>query len=68
MDNHLNNEKSKLSIVIPCFNEGMTLEKCVESVQTVANESLCLEVIIVDDGSTDGSLSIAGELEKNTGK
>jgi len=68
MDNHLNNEKSKLSIVIPCFNEEMTLEKCVESVLTVANESLCLEVIIVDDGSTDGSLSIAGELEKNTGK
>jgi glycosyltransferase involved in cell wall biosynthesis len=36
-----------------------------ERVLRIADESLSLEIIIVDDCSTDGSLSIARELQKN---
>lgn len=54
---------SRLSVVIPCYDEEKTLRKCVERVLEVADETLALEIIIVDDGSTDGSLSIARALE-----
>ncbi len=69
-----------LSIIIPCYNEENTLRKCIEKVLEIADESLSLEIIIVDDGSIDGSLSIVRDLksihpeilllnhEKNQGK
>ncbi|MGP6146560.1 glycosyltransferase family 2 protein [Jeotgalibaca sp. A122] len=49
----------KISIVVPIFNEQTLLQRCVESIvnQTYRN----LEIILVDDGSTDNSLSIARE-------
>ena len=53
-----------LSIVIPCYNEENTLKRCVEKVLELADENLILEIIIVDDHSTDNSLAIAKELEK----
>jgi len=56
-------ETTKFSIVIPCYNEEKTLRKCVEKVLEIADESLSVEIIIVDDCSTDGSLAIAWELE-----
>ena len=53
-----------LSVVIPCFNEEKTLKKCVERVLTLADhdENLRLEIVIIDDCSTDRSLEIAREL------
>lgn len=46
-----------VSIIIPCFNRASYLEKCVKSVikQTFTD----LECILVDDGSTDNTRSIA---------
>src|SRR5262245_13411606 len=73
-------ERVKLSIVIPCYNEERTLEACVDSVLEIQSESLELELIIVDDCSTDASLTIGRRLaeripgmilrhhEKNQGK
>jgi dolichol-phosphate mannosyltransferase len=54
----------KLSVVVPIYNESRTLRACIERVLAITDESLSLEVIIVDDCSTDGSLAIAQELEK----
>ena len=54
----------KLSVVIPCYNEEKTLVKCVERVLNISNERLQLEIIIIDDCSTDGSFFIAGDLAK----
>ncbi len=51
-----------LSLVIPCFNEEQTLARCVERVLAIADEHLGLELIIVDDASTDGSLGVARQL------
>ena len=48
-----------LSVIIPCYNEATTLQRCVAAVMSIATDSLILEIIIVDDYSTDDSLSIA---------
>lgn len=76
----LEKKQIKLSIVIPCFNEEKTLEKCVERVLEIVDEHLSLEIIIVNDASADNSLAIAQRLaslypqiivlhhEKNQGK
>jgi len=55
-------EKKTLSIVIPCYNEEATLKSCVERVLSIVSEELCLEIVIVDDCSTDKSLFIAQQL------
>jgi glycosyltransferase involved in cell wall biosynthesis len=54
----------KLSIVIPCFNEKNTLEQCVKKVMGIQDQLLSLEIIIVDDCSSDDSLAIAKELAR----
>jgi dolichol-phosphate mannosyltransferase len=51
-----------LSVVIPCFNETATLAECVKRVQAIASDELALEIVIVDDASTDDSLSAAHAL------
>jgi glycosyltransferase involved in cell wall biosynthesis len=49
----------KLSIVIPVYNEAPTLR---ESIQRVIAVDLDKELIVVDDGSTDGSRELVAEL------
>src|SRR6516165_6047803 len=51
-----------LSVIIPCYNEAATLQRCVAAVMSIATDNLLLEIIIVDDCSTDDSLSIANGL------
>ena len=51
--------KIKLSIVIPCYNEENTLKDCVKRVLEIADKYVALEIIIVDDCSTDNSVNIA---------
>lgn len=53
-----------LSIVIPTYNVEKYLDRCIESI--VYDESVLsdLELLIVNDGSSDGSLSIARKYEK----
>lgn len=53
-----------LSVIIPCYNEERTLRRCVERVLDIADENLSIEIIIVDDASSDRSLLIARELER----
>ena len=53
----------ELSIVIPCLNEADTLAECVEKAQRTINENrIAAEVIVADNGSTDGSQDIATRL------
>jgi dolichol-phosphate mannosyltransferase len=53
-----------LSLIIPCYNEECTLAQCVKRVLAIATSDLKLELIIVDDCSTDDSLLIAHKLAK----
>lgn len=60
----MNKKSVKLSIVIPCYNEQNTLKECIEKVRCISDENLSLEIIIVDDGSTDNSSATAKDLQK----
>ena len=53
---------TRLSVVIPCYNEAKTLEACVARVCQIASDRLELEIVIVDDASTDGSRAAAEAL------
>lgn len=50
---------SKISVIIPAYNIESLLEKCVASVATQDYPEGLLEVIVVDDGSTDNTFAIA---------
>ena len=54
----------KLSIVIPCYNEKDTIEKILNEVMAVNLGSTKKEIIIVDDGSKDGTRKILSDLAK----
>jgi glycosyltransferase involved in cell wall biosynthesis len=67
----------KLSVVIPCYNEVATIDRILAAVRASPHPDK--EIIVVDDGSTDGTRDrIAGELrplidqvilhERNQGK
>ncbi len=50
----------ELSIVMPCLNEADTLDACVEKAQRALREHhIAGEIIVADNGSTDGSQDIA---------
>jgi glycosyltransferase involved in cell wall biosynthesis len=53
-------EAVKVSVVIPCLNEAMTIERCVENALEVLEAGgLVGEVIVADNGSEDGSAELA---------
>lgn len=49
----------KISVIVPIYNVEKYLNKCIDSIvnQTYKN----LEIILIDDGSTDGSGDICDE-------
>jgi glycosyltransferase involved in cell wall biosynthesis len=53
----------EVSIVMPCLNEAETLAKCIRHAQSaIVTGGLAAEIIVADNGSTDGSQQIAKEL------
>jgi glycosyltransferase involved in cell wall biosynthesis len=53
----------KISIVMPCLNEADTLEVCIrKAFRGIENSGVEGEVIVADNGSTDGSSEIAERL------
>jgi glycosyltransferase involved in cell wall biosynthesis len=54
---------AKIDVVVPCYNYGRFLDACVRSVleQSIRD----LRVLIIDDASTDDSLSVAKKLAKD---
>lgn len=53
---------ANLSVVVPCFNEAKSLELILRKVR---NELPCSEIVVVDDGSTDGCGEISEGLRRS---
>ena len=53
-----------LSIIVPIYNVKQYLEKCIESV--INQNATNYELILINDCSTDGSLSIAKKYENKS--
>jgi glycosyltransferase involved in cell wall biosynthesis len=59
-DNGVVTPQLELSVVMPCLNEADTLARCIETAQrSLADGGIRGEVIVADNGSTDGSPAIA---------
>ncbi len=65
----------KISIIVPAYNEEITISSCIESMLSLNYP--CYEVIVVDDGSSDNTSGEASKFvdkgvkvirQKNTGK
>ena len=57
---HMNNDSAKVSVTVPVYNTAKYLDRCLSSLieQTLQD----IEIVLVDDGSTDGSDSICDSL------
>lgn len=53
-----------LSIVMPCYNEKATIRKIIDEVMAVDLGSTKKEILVVDDGSKDGTREILKTLAK----
>ena len=53
----------ELTILIPCLNEAQTLPSCVAKAKAfIERTSIVAEVLVSDNGSTDGSQELARSL------
>jgi len=56
-------EPVELTILMPCLNEAETLAACINKAKTgLKNANITGEILIADNGSTDGSIGIAEKL------
>src|SRR5450756_1565212 len=56
----------KLSIIIPAYNERNTIKEIIRRVRAVDLGDIAKEIIVVDDGSTDGTSDILRLEEDST--
>lgn len=54
-----------LSIVIPCFNERAFIGQVISRVQKAHAGGLRKEILVVDDGSTDGTREVLAEIARD---
>ncbi len=58
----------KVTVIVPAYNEEAHLEKTVSSILCLDYPEKLLEVVIVNDGSTDKTLSVARKLMRGNGR
>ncbi len=54
----------KVCIIVPCYNEEHTVARTIESLLALDYPRRLLDIIVVDDGSTDGTHRIARRYER----
>lgn len=53
------NKLPKISIIIPTLNDAEGLLKCIKSIERQAYPKNLIEIIVIDDGSTDNTMGVA---------
>lgn len=61
----LPNRYPNVSIIVPCFNEEQTIEGTLRSLLALEYPKTKLEIVVVDDGSTDSTLEVANRFIGN---
>jgi glycosyltransferase involved in cell wall biosynthesis len=60
------NERSlQVSVILPCFNEQASIERTLDVVSVALASIESHEIIVVDDGSTDGSAAVLARISGN---
>lgn len=54
---------NKISVIVPCYNAEKYIRECLESILSQTLQGI--EIILIDDGSTDHTVGILEEYEQN---
>ena len=56
------------SVIIPAYNSEKTIEKTLNSLKNQTTPQLIHEVIVINDGSTDGTANKVEQYKENEGR
>ena len=62
-ENQIQRNNLKVSVIIPMYNVSEYIERCILSV--LNNTFKNLEIVLIDDGSTDDTLAIVTKIQRN---
>jgi len=68
MNEKKNNNEPDLSIILPTYNESLTIEKMLDAIATAIPSRINTEVLVIDDDSPDGTSKIVDSyIQKSKG-
>ena len=67
MENNIVTPKYSVSVVVVCYNESKNIKECIGSIMSQDYPSDKYELLLVDNGSTDGTYDIIKGLSKQYG-
>ena len=56
-----------VSFIIPAYNAADTIVRCLESIRNLTLEKEDYEIIVIDDASTDNTVSVIGKWKLDNG-
>ena len=59
-----NRMKPEVSVVIPCYNEVRYIRDCIDSLLSNGTDPSRMELLVIDGGSTDGTVAFLNELSQ----